>query len=669
MTLVIVESPTKARTLSRYLGGEYQVLATYGHVRDLPEKKIGIKVKEADGDFSFEPEYVMLPKQKEKVTELQKAVAKSKVVLMATDPDREGEAIAWHTAELIQGSKVKDQSLKRIVFHEITQQAIEKAIASPGVIDMQLVDAQQARRVMDRLVGYKLSPVLWKKVRRGSSAGRVQSVAVRLVVEREREIEAFKPVEYWNLQVTLQKLTIDNGQLTVKLAELNGEKIEVGNGEQAQKIEVDLRGAKYEVEKVDEKEFKRTPPAPFTTSVLQQTAANRLGWSAKKTMQVAQMLYEGGHITYHRTDSTNIAEEASAQCSVLIVKLFGKEYALEKPRVYKTKSKIAQEAHEAIRPTDVSAQYIELSALTNKDQAKLYEVIWKRFVASQMAEARGVTVTVSVRGKTEKDAYGLVVKGETISFDGWTKLYEKKNGGDVEENDNGELKQLPKLVEGEELKFVDLLSEQKFTQPPARYNDASLIKALEERGIGRPSTYAPTLSTIQDRQYVERVDKRFQPTALGIAVHDFLMTNFPKILDLDFTAHMENQLDDIAAGERMWQAVVSEFYGPFEKSLKTAIDSAERVKVEVELTGDKCPKCSEGDVVIRTGRFGKFLACSRFPDCDYKESFVEKINMACPKCTEGQVIVKRTKSRKTFYGCSNYPNCDWASWTKPKLPV
>jgi DNA topoisomerase-1 len=381
-------------------------------------------------------------------------------------------------------------------------------------------------------------------------------------------------------------------------------------------------------------------------------------------MQVAQMLYEGGYITYHRTDSMNLAPEAITEVREYIEKTYGKEFVPSQVKVYKSKNKVvAQEAHEAIRPTGISSQHLEPGEQLNKDQSKLYELIWRRFVGCQMAEAKGVSVKVSVSGKNDDKDYGLEARGEIINFKGWMVL---NTNGEVED-EVSDSTELPELSEGENLGFVDVTSEQKFTQPPARYNDASLIKALEEKGIGRPSTYAPTISTIQERQYVEKADKRFNPTALGIAVNDFLVTNFSEILDYDFTANMEDQLDDIAAGERKWQPVVADFYKPFEKSLKKAIETADRVKVEVETTGEKCPKCKDGDVVIRVGRFGKFLACSKFPDCDFKANYVEKINMACPKCSEGEVIVKRTKSRKTFFGCSNYPKCDFASWVKPKI--
>jgi DNA topoisomerase-1 len=666
MTLVIVESPTKAKTLSKYLGGDFDVLATYGHVIDLPQKKIGVKIereKNKEEGYRFFPEYEMVDKQKQRLEEIKKLSHEAQQIYLATDPDREGEAIAWHVMQSIEdGGR---ESISRIVFHEITKKAIDEAIKNPRKVDMQLVDAQQARRVLDRLVGYKLSPVLWRKVRRGLSAGRVQSVALRLVVEREREIEAFKPVEYWNIGVTLKN--IRDAMFDVQLKTKDEKKLDIGNKDQADQVEADLRAADYSVEKVEKKELQKTPPPPFTTSTLQQAAANRMGWSAKKTMQVAQALYEGGYISYHRTDSTNIAVEAAKDAAVLIESAYGKRYALTNPRHYQTKSKVAQEAHEAIRPTDVNIQGSILNSQLNKDQLKLYDMIWKRFVACQMAEAEGVTVTVTVTGKADGKKYGLSVKGETITFDGWLKLSQNTKINDQNENGNGEIENvsLPELTEGEKLDFADIKVEQKFTLPPSRYNDASLIKALEERGIGRPSTYAPTLSTIQDRQYVERVDKRFHPTALGLAVNDFLVGNFPTVVDYNFTAGMEDDLDEIANGVKMWQRVISDFYIPFEKTLLTAAETASRVKVEAEVTGEKCPKCQEGEVVVRTGRFGKFLACSRYPECDYKANYVEKVNISCPKCQDGQVIVKRTKSRKTFYGCSNWPNCDFASWTKP----
>ncbi len=642
MNLVIVESPTKARTLAIFLGDDYRIEASYGHIRDLPQKRLGIGIEN-----DFEPEYTQTVKQKERTISLKRLSVDAQKIYLATDPDREGEAIAWHISQVLSAQK----KVLRVTFHEITKTAIEEALKTPGEIDMKLVDAQQARRILDRLVGYKLSPLLWKKIRRGLSAGRVQSVAVRLVVEREREIEAFKPEEYWDINVVLK-----NVQSSVFSVRFIGE---IKNQTDAEEIEKKLLNTEYRVLNIDKKDFKRTPPAPFTTSTLQQAAANRLGWSAKRTMQIAQGLYEEGHITYHRTDSTNIAAEAAVMSKEFIVASYGKEYALEKPRFYKTKSKVAQEAHEAVRPTDVSTQPSVLSAQLNKDQAKLYEMIWKRFVACQMAEARGVTVTITVTG----GEYKLQAKGETVSFDGWYR---------ISAQDSEKSAQLPEAKEGEKLDFMDLKSEQKFTEARARYNDASLIKALEEMGIGRPSTYAPTLSTIQDRQYVEKIDKRFKPTSLGVAVNDFLMTNFADIVDYQFTAEMEGKLDDIANGDQKWIPVLSEFWEPFSAKLTLVQDTAERVKIEVETTGEKCPKCSEGDVIIRIGKFGRFLACSRFPDCAYKANYQNKTGQKCEKCTSagsvpvGDVIIRKTRTGRSFYGCSNYPKCDFASWTKPK---
>jgi len=635
MNLVIVESPTKAKTLAKFLGGEYKIEASFGHIRDLPKSKLGVDV-----DHDFEPQYVQIAKQKERTTELKKLAKMADKVYLATDPDREGEAIAWHIKQVL---SAKDEVLRRIVFHEITEKAIKEAINHPRDLDMQLVDAQQARRILDRLVGYKLSPLLWKKIRKGLSAGRVQSVAVRLIVEKEREIQAFKNVEYWQIFADFK-----NG-LTTQL------KADISNTDQAKAIESDLNSAKYTVQSVEPKPFKRTPPAPFTTSTLQQIASNRLGWTAKRTMQIAQNLYEQGLITYHRTDSTNLADEAVSVAKEYISQKYGPEYSINTPRVFKTKSKVAQEAHEAIRPTDLNQITNLKSQATNRDELRLYELIWKRFLACQMAEVTGVTVTVTVTGQGEQQ-YKFEAKGETITFDGWYKISEK----DTEENI------LPKIEVDQVLELEEIRTEQKFTQASARYNDASLIKTLEEMGIGRPSTYAPTLSTIQDRQYVEKVEKRFQPTAIGIAVNDFLMTNFANILDYEFTAKMEDSLDEIANGNEKWQPVIKDFYEPFAKKLESVTETAERVKIETEMTGDKCPTCQEGDVVVRTGKFGKFLSCSRYPDCIYKANYQNKTGQKCPTCGNGDVIIRKSRTGRTFYGCSNYPDCKFASWNKPK---
>ena len=635
MDLIIVESPTKARTLAKFLGAGYKIEATMGHIRDLPEKKLGIEIEK-----NFEPSYVQTKRQSDRTLEIKRLSKVVDKIFLATDPDREGEAIAWHVSQVLSAQK----KVLRVTFHEITKHAIDDALKNPGKLDMDLVDAQQARRILDRLVGYKLSPLLWKKVRRGLSAGRVQSVAVRLVVEREREIEAFKPQEYWEILVKLKNSKTQN--LEVKLTDP-----EIKNQKQAEEIEKELISAQYSVLSIDKKDFKRTPPAPFTTSTLQQIAANKLGWSAKKTIQTAQRLYEMGHITYHRTDSTNIAAEAAVYSKGFIVHRFGKEYALEKPRIYKTKSKVAQEAHEAIRPTDVSTQFSVLSAQLNKEEQRLYELIWRRFVACQMAEVLGESTKIIVT----TDIYKLETKGEVIKFEGWYKVLGKESEENI----------LPELKIGEELKFVSLEKMQKFTQGPARYNDASLIKAMEELGIGRPSTYAPTLTTIADRQYVEKnQDKRYVPSSLGIAVNDFLVTNFGDIMGYKFTARLEDTLDEIANGKKKWQPVITEFWKPFNDKLLSVQDTSERVRVGTEETGEKCPKCKDGDVLIRVGKFGKFLACSKYPECEYKANFQAKTGHKCEKCG-GDVIIRKTRSGRTFYGCSNYPKCDFASWNRP----
>ena len=649
MDLIIVESPTKARTLSKFLGKDFQIEASMGHIRDLPQKRLGIDV-----EHNFAPDYVVSPDKKEKVKELQMAAQKADKVILATDPDREGEAIAYHLSKVIsENSKLKNPNSKfsRITFHEITESAIREALQKPGVINMPLVDAQQARRILDRLVGYKLSPLLWRKIRRGLSAGRVQSVAVRLIVEREREILAFKPVEYWEIVAQLQRVSPFEAKLI---------KQEIHTKDEADKITARLQTAKFEVTDVQSKEVKRNPYPPFTTSTLQQAASNLFGWSAKKTMQVAQSLYEAGYISYHRTDSTNLAIEAVSSARDYIKSEFGGKYLPENARIYKTKSKVAQEAHEAIRPTDPKFQ-IQNSNL-DRDQKRLYELIWKRFVACQMSEAvsqqTGVDITAA--------GYTLRATGSKVLFDGWQTLYDKENIKDKKE-ENEENKELPNLTIGEILELLELVPSQHFTQAAPRYNEASLIKTLEEYGIGRPSTYAPIISTIQDRQYIEKEDKKLLPTALGLAVNDFLMANFAGVLDFKFTAGMEDELDNIANGEKQWVPVIREFYEPFARQLGGVTETAARVKVETETTQEKCPN-DGAFLVVRIGKFGKFLACSKFPECKFTKPFARLTGIPCPKCA-GEVIIKRTKNKKNFYGCSNYPSCDFASWTKPKFPL
>jgi len=716
MNLVIVESPTKARTLSGFLPDKFKVLATMGHIRDLPENRFGVKIiksqkpKAKSKNFEFEPQYGVMPKKKETIEKLKSEAKKAEKIYLATDPDREGEAIAWHVAALlrqIQNPKSKIQNYKRITFHEITKSAIEKALANPGEINLCLVDAQQARRVLDRIVGYKLSPLLWYKIRRGLSAGRVQSVAVRLIVEREREIEKFVPQEYWEIWVELRKHIggLKQGVPTflAKLEKINGRGVEIKNGTQAKPIVDELKKANYEVLGVERREVFQSPPPPFTTSTMQQKAAQVLHFSARRTMQIAQKLYEKGLITYHRTDSVALAAEAVEMIRDFIAKNYGKEFLPEAPRIFKTKLKVAQEAHEAVRPTDVrqipnspafrrdpakGGGKFQIPNISNRDEEKLYELIWKRAVASQMAAAAWDQTKVEVEGTTQKNIYILEAEGKIIKFEGWMKIYGKiqnlpPSGGTPPkavakskiqnkfkiQNSKGEGEgegELPELKRGEDLDLIKVEPQQKFTQPLPRYTEASLIKTLEKLGIGRPSTYAPIVSTIQERQYVEKKEGKFWSTPLGITVNDFLIEYFPDIVDYDFTAKMEDSLDAIARGEKRWQPVLSEFYGPFSQKLEGVIKVAEKVKVPVEPLGEKCPKCGVGELVVRVGKFGKFVACSRFPECSYTTPYIEKVEgVKCPECG-GEVLIRKGKNGKKFYGCANWPKCKWASWKKPK---
>lgn len=648
--LIIVESPTKANTVARFLGGDFQVLATMGHLRDLPSKTLGVDI-----EHDFAPDYELVSKKKTTISKL-KAVAKTaSKIYLATDPDREGEAIAWHTAWILNllGKKTKIP-YSRITFHEITRSAIDEAIAHPSEINFQLVDAQQARRVLDRLVGYKLSPLLWQKIRRGLSAGRVQSVAVKLIVEKEREIEKFKAEEYWEVFCRLFPDGRKKEAFLAKLVSVAGKKAVIANGGEAKKITEDLQIAKYRVESVDQKEVAQKPSAPFTTSTLQQKASQVMRFSSKRTMQIAQSLYEKGLITYHRTDSTNLAAEAVEKIRRYIDSTYGSDFLPETSKIYKTKSKVAQEAHEAIRPTEFKKEPEGLG----RDEARLYQLIFKKAVASQMNDAVWLQTKnrILASGKNE---YGLLAEGKIIKFSGWLVLYGKKEGMD----DSGQI--LPKLATDEVLGLDSVDPQQKFTQPPARYTEATLIKTLEEKGIGRPSTYAPTISTIQIRQYVEKEEGRFHPTALGITVNDFLIEHFADIFDYGFTAQMEDDLDNIAKGEKKWVPVIKDFFTPFSKKLDK-VKKAKRVQVPVEKTGEKCPKCGKGDLIIRVGRFGKFIACSNFPECKHTAPYVPSLSgVTCPDCG-GEVVVKRTKKGKQFYGCGNYPKCKWASWRKPK---
>lgn len=675
--LVIVESPTKARTLAKFLGNKYRIEASMGHIRDLPKGALGIDIAK-----NFEPEYVIPKDKKKKVGELKKLAKDATSLWLATDPDREGEAIAWHLAHIFKADKGKggkDQKIQRVEFHEITEEAIKDAFSHPREINFQLVDAQQARRVLDRLVGYKLSPLLWKKIKSGLSAGRVQTVALRLITEREREITVFTPIEYWSIEAVLE--TVGQVCFTVGLIELDGKKLEIKSEQEASVHMVLLETAQYQVAEVTKKEVRRLPAAPFTTSTLQQTAGNRLGLSAKRTMMLAQNLYEHGLITYMRTDSVNLSNQAVDGTRRYITAYLGNQYLPARVRIFKSKSKNAQEAHEAIRPTNVNilSDQVDGSGFT-RDHKRLYDLIWKRTVASQMADAifDQTSIDVSAQVTDNRCVYTLRTTGSVIKFDGWLKLYgvpqeirgkeagnrEDENREEEAANQEGQNQILPALSENDRLKLKQLLPEQHFTQPPPRYTEAGLIKKLEELGIGRPSTYAPILSTIQERFYVEREERKFVPTALGFTVADFLIKYFPDVFDYEFTALMEDQLDDIALGGRNWKETISTFYKPLEKKLETTLETAEKVVVPVEVSDKDCPQCGK-KLIVRTGKFGKFLACSGFPDCKHTEALEEIINVKCPE-DGAEIIIRKTRKGRVFYGCKNWPKCKFASWTKPK---
>ncbi|MCA9369075.1 type I DNA topoisomerase [Candidatus Woesebacteria bacterium] len=677
MQLVIVESPTKARKLSGYLGKDFRVEASVGHIRDLPKSGLGV-----DED-TLEPTYEVNADKKKVLTKLKNEAKNADIIYLATDPDREGEAIAWHIKHLLTEDKELGKKIeyRRATFHEITKSAVTAAIEKPTTLNMDLVDAQQARRVLDRLVGYKVSPVLWKKIRRGLSAGRVQSVALRLLAEREREIEAFKPEEYWEVDVALSKekraskvyeegKVLDNipdGIILGKVQKLDGKKFAPKKEADVAELKKIIPSAEYTITDVEKKERKRKSLPPFTTSSLQQKSATTFGYSGKKTMQLAQGLYEEGLITYHRTDSTNLSDQAINMAREYIQSSYGENYLPSKPRLFSTKSKNAQEAHEAIRVTEIGIVGRDIIAKSGKfteQHAKLYSLIWNRYVASQMEDAvyaqTAVTISFKPSTKAEKIKSGEIkANGSVMKFDGWTALFP-----------NREDTLLPEVATGEALYHSDSTFMQKFTQPPARYNDASLIKELEKRGIGRPSTYASIISVIVDRGYVERKEKRFFTTAVGLTVTDFLMENFPEFMEYEFTAEMEEDLDRIALGKKEWKKVVETFYKPLSKKIDKVTDSAERKQIPVEETGEKCPDCNATDggmLVIRTGRFGKFKSCNRFPDCKFTENINETVEgVKCPLCQEGDVIVKNSRWGKSFFGCDRYPECDWASWKKPE---
>ncbi len=699
MKLVIVESPTKAKTLSALLEKKYDVKASMGHIRDLPKSGLGVDV-----EHDFTPEYVVAPKGKKVLSALKKSAKEAESIVLATDPDREGEAIAWHLKELLTPKRGNAPQFERVVFHELTKNAVNEAFSHPGVLNMHLVDAQQARRVLDRLVGYKLSPLLWKKVRYGLSAGRVQSVAVRLIVERERERGAFVPDEYWVMDGLFE--TTKQEVISALLNKKDGKKLEVKNGEQAKQVEADLRGDTYKIAQVKKTERKRNPYAPYKTSTLQQAAVNVCGMSARRTMSAAQKLFEKGFITYHRTDSISLSGGFMKDLRSYIKDKFGTKYLPKDPKVYKTKSKSAQEAHEAVRPTDLSRLPTRIKS---EEEKKIYSLIYKRTLESQMNPAVYDQTSVVIESGKK---YEFRASGSVVRFDGWLKVAEHLG---YKDDDNG-LKVLPDVKEGESVNLQDLKVDQKFTQPPARYTDATLIKKLEDSGIGRPSTYAPTISTIIARKYVSRESRYFVPKDVAYVVIDLLVEHFPNIVDYKFTATMEEDLDEIAEMKKEWVPVIREFYEPFAKVLE--IKDQELHKRDITNLGEseeecpecgkklvyklgkygkflscsnypeceyskaieepsakdengeeikdfgECPNCDEGHFVLKQGRFGKFLACNNYPKCKTTKPFLEKIGVKCEKCGEGDVIVKKAKGR-TFYGCSRYPDCEWSSWKKP----
>jgi DNA topoisomerase-1 len=706
MKLVIVESPTKAKTISKFLSDDYVVESSYGHVRDLPKSKIGIDVK-----HDFAPSYVIPKKAEDQVAALKKLAKKANEIILATDEDREGEAIAWHLLSALDLEKQK-KATQRIVFHEITKDAILNALEHPRSLDLRLVDAQQARRILDRLVGYELSPFLWRKVRYGLSAGRVQSVTVRLIVEREREIEKFKKEEYWSIEALFEK---DGQKFAARLTAENGKalgKMDITSGNQAQAIVAKAEGKDFRVMSVAVKEVNRYPAPPFTTSTLQQEASRKLGFSAKQTMTLAQKLYEQGRITYMRTDSVNLAASAVQQAKSVITQEFGKEYALPEPRSYQTKSKGAQEAHEAIRPTDFKSA----PGARSSGEARLYELIWKRAIACQMQPALMEQTAVDL--SDEAQSLTFRANGQVVKFDGFIRAYTEGKDEDLEDEVEGVL---PPLKEGDAPKMKEVKPVQHFTEPPARYTDATLVKTLEASGVGRPSTYAPTLSTIQERGYVEKIDKRYHPTEIGVLVNDMLVEHFPEIVDLNFTSHIEESFDDIAEGKIKWPKVIAEFYGPFKEHL---IQKEKEVEKQVEISTTPCPHCGkpmlikfgrmgkflacpeEGSKVtlpmpeeqaqidalkaktkdercpicgspmeVKRGRFGFFLGCSRYPECKGISKIWNKTGFKCPHCLAtperadkpGDIVEKRGRGRgKPFYACTRWPDCTFVTNKKPE---
>ncbi|WP_239254808.1 type I DNA topoisomerase [Listeria ilorinensis] len=651
--LVIVESPAKAKTIEKYLGKKYKVKASMGHVRDLPKSQMGI-----DFEHHYDPKYITIRGKGPVLKELKQAAKKAKKVYLAADPDREGEAIAWHLAHSLDLDQTDDL---RVVFNEITKEAVKESFKTPRKIDMDLVDAQQARRVLDRLVGYNISPILWKKVKKGLSAGRVQSVALRLIIDREREIKAFKPEEYWTIDGNFKK-----GRKAFQAAfyGYDGKKQKLSSVEDVQKVMARLKGKDYEVIDVTKKERLRNPAAPFTTSSLQQEAARKLNFRTRKTMMLAQQLYEGialgrqgtvGLITYMRTDSTRISDTATQEAHQYIVDQYGSEFARTKKRTDKNQ-KGAQDAHEAIRPTSVMRSPQEMKEYLSRDQLRLYKLIWERFIASQMTPAVLDTMRVDLNNN------GVIFRanGSKIKFAGFMKVYVESSDDNKEEKENI----LPELEKGDNVKSDSLEQRQHFTQPPPRYTEARLVKTLEEIGVGRPSTYAPTLDTIQRRNYVSLNNKRFEPTELGEIVNELIEEYFPEILNVEFTANMESELDEIEHGKMDWIQVIDEFYKGFEPNVKRADEEMEKIEIKDEPAGIDCDVCG-APMVIKMGKYGKFLACSRFPDCRNTKPIVKEIGVACPKCGKGHVIERKSKKKRIFYGCDRYPDCDYVSWDKP----
>ncbi|WP_339320188.1 type I DNA topoisomerase [Paenibacillus sp. FSL R10-2734] len=652
--LVIVESPAKAKTIGKYLGSKYIVKASMGHIRDLPKSQIGVEVEN-----DFNPKYITIRGKGSILKELKDASKKVKKVYLAADPDREGEAIAWHLAHALDLDNTQEC---RVVFNEITKQAVKDAFKTPRKINMDLVNAQQARRILDRLVGYKISPLLWKKVKKGLSAGRVQSVAVKIIMDRENEISAFVPTEYWSITA---KLGIRDSVFEAKFHKLNGVKKELNQESDVQEVLEAIKNAAFKVSNVKEKERQRHPSAPFTTSSLQQEAARKLGFRAAKTMSVAQQLYEGvelgkegtvGLITYMRTDSTRISVTAQDEAKELITAKYGEKFVPEAPRQYSKKAAGAQEAHEAIRPTSALREPEMVKEFMSRDQFRLYKLVWERFVSSQMASALLDTLSVDI------DAGSATFRavGSKVSFPGFMKVY-------VEGNDDGttdEDKYLPPLQAGDALNKQEIEPKQHFTQPPPRYTEARLVKTLEELGIGRPSTYAPTLETIQKRGYVAIEEKKFMPTELGELIIEQMEQFFPEILNVEFTANMEGDLDHVEEGSEDWVKVLAEFYESFEKRLVFAEEEMKEIEIEDEVSDEICEKCGK-PLVYKLGRFGKFLACSGFPDCRNTKPIIKDIGVTCPKCNEGKVVERRSKKGRVFYGCDQYPGCDFVSWDRP----